>query len=180
MISSIFVGTITDRSRSYFVITLVLAVLSVIALAECGVSLDEHRAGNVRWSLLVVSGCLGPLLPITAELAVESVYPLSENTVLVILQLSCSFFSALFIPLFKFVSNVGVSANATEETPSNDDGTALILGSGRPPYTFSFYLLIVIAASSAVYFATFSGRYLRYEAEMAKKRQNMDLLRPMF
>ena len=180
MISSILVGTITDRSRSYFVITLVLAVLSVIALAECGVSLDEHRAGNVRWSLLVVSGCLGPLLPITAELAVESVYPLSENTVLVILQLSCSFFSALFIPLFKFVSNVGVSANATEETPSNDDGTALVLGSGRPPYTFSFYLLIVIAASSAVYFATFSGRYLRYEAEMAKKRQNMDLLRPMF
>lgn len=180
MISSIFVGTITDRSRSYFVITLVLAILSVIALAECGVSLDEHRAGNVRWSLLVVSGCLGPLLPITAELAVESVYPLSENTVLVILQLSCSFFSALFIPLFKFVSNVGVSANATAETTSNDDGTALVLGSGRPPYTFSFYLLIVIAASSAVYFATFSGRYLRYEAEMAKKRQNMDLLRPMF
>jgi MFS family permease len=185
MISSIFIGTITDRSRSYFVITLILAILSVIALAECGVSLDEHRAGNVRWSLLVVSGCLGPLLPITAELAVESVYPLSENTVLVILQLSCSFFSALFIPLFKFVSNVGVSVTtaattttAADETTSNDDGTALVLGNGRPPYTFSFYLLIVIAASSAVYFATFNGKYLRYEAEMAKKRRDVDLLFP--
>jgi MFS family permease len=178
MISSIFIGTITDRSRSYFVITLVLAILSVVALAECGVSLDEHRAGNVRWSLLVVSGCLGPLLPITAELAVESVYPLSENTVLVILQLSCSFFSALFIPLFKFVSNVGVAAEET--TLNNDDGTALVLGNGRPPYTFSFYLLIVIAASSAVYFATFNGKYLRYEAEMAKKRRDVDLLFPTF
>lgn len=174
MLSSIVIGLFTDRTRSYFFVTLVLAVLSVIALAECGVSLDKHRAGGVRTSILVVSGCLGPLLPIAAELAVESVYPLSENTVLVILQLSCNLFSALFIPLFKIARDVGVSTTTTADGNGtityNDDGTALILGNGRPPYTFSFYLLIVISAASAIYFTTFNGRYLRYEAELAKKR----------
>ncbi len=170
MLSSMVIGSFTDRTRSYFVVTLVLMVLSVIALAECGVSLDEHRAGNVRWSLLLVSGCLGPLLPVAAELAVELAYPVSENTVLVIMQLSCNLFSALFIPLFKFVRDVGVSAASAVTT--DDDGAALVLGSGRPPYTFSFYLLIVISSVSAVYFATFDGRYLRYEAELAKKRRD--------
>ena len=170
MLSSMVIGSFTDRSRSYFVVTLVLMVLSVVALAECGVSLDEHRAGNVRWSLLLASGCLGPLLPVAAELAVELAYPLSENTVLVIMQLSCNLFSALFIPLFKVFRDVGVStANAVA---TDDDGAALVLGSGRPPYTFSFYLLIVISSVSAVYFATFDGKYLRYEAELAKKRRD--------
>ena len=88
MISSVIVGFFTDRTRSYYVVTLILLVLGVFALAECGVSLDTHRAGDVRWSLLVVSGLLGPLLPLATELTVELAYPLSENTVLVILQLS--------------------------------------------------------------------------------------------
>jgi hypothetical protein len=175
MLSSMIVGSFTDRTRSYFVVTLVLMVLTVVALAECGVSLDEHRAGDVRWTLLVASGCLGPLLPVTAELAVELSYPLSENTVLVIMQLCCNIFSALFIPLFKIVRDVGVSSSASASavtTNTDDDGTVLVLGTGRPPYTFSFYLLIVISAVSAVYFATFDGRYLRYEAELAKKRRD--------
>ncbi len=84
--------------------------------------------------------------------------------------MSCNLFSALFIPLFKVVRDVGVStANAVA---TDDDGAALVLGSGRPPYTFSFYLLIVISSVSAVYFATFDGSYLRYEAELAKKRRD--------
>ncbi len=170
MLSSMVIGSFTDRTRSYFVVTLALMVLSVVALAECGVGLDGHRAGDVRWSLLLASGCLGPLLPVAAELAVELAYPLSENTVLVIMQLSCNLFSALFIPLFKVVRDVGVSAASAATT--DDDGAALVLGSERPPYTFSFYLLIVITSVTAVYFATFDGRYLRYEAELAKKRRD--------
>jgi MFS family permease len=176
MISSVIVGFFTDRTRSYYVVTLILLVLGVFALAECGVSLDTHRAGDVRWSLLVVSGLLGPLLPLATELTVELAYPLSENTVLVILQLSCNLLSALFIPLFKIVSNVGVSTNATtsgnNDGANNDDGTANILGNGRPPYTFSFYLLIVITSVSTVYFSTFDGKYLRYEADLAKNRRD--------
>ena len=168
MVSSIAIGSFTDKTRSYYIVTLVLFVLGVFALAECGVSLDKDRDGTVRWSMLVVSGLLGPLLPVATELAVELAYPLCENTVLVILQLSCNLLSALFIPLFQAVKDIGTNKNGNDGM--DDDGAAMVLGSGRPPYTFSFYLLIIITAASTIYFATFSGKYLRYEAEMAKKR----------
>jgi len=170
MISSIVVGSFTDKTRSYFVVTLVLLVLGVFALAECGVSLDEDRDGNVRWSLLLVSGLLGPLLPVATELAVELAYPLSENTVLVILQLSCNLMSALFIPLFQAVRDVGVTTNykVDNDGEADDDGASMVLGSGRPPYSFSFYLLILICSVSTVYFATFNGKYSRLEAERAR------------
>lgn len=206
MASSVVVGSFTDKTRSYFVVTLVLLVLGAFALAECGVSLDEDRDGDVRWSMLLVSGLLGPLLPVATELAVELAYPLSENTVLVILQLSCNLLSALFIPLFQAVRDVGVSAdaNAGGGGEADDDGAALVLGSGRPPYTFSFYLLILIcsgkfaplmlpmgenafgfgtdaffSSASTVYFATFNGKYLRLEAELAKKRGGCLERRPL-
>ncbi|KAL7501462.1 hypothetical protein ACHAWT_010431 [Skeletonema menzelii] len=168
MVSSVVIGAFTDRFRSYYMITLVLLVLGAFALAECGVSLDENRGGDVRWTLLAVSALLGPLLPVATELGVEMAYPLSENTVLVILQLFCNATSALFIPLFQAVRDVG--ANMTNN--ADDDGAANVLGSGRPPYTFSFYLMILLCAVSAVYFATFDGMYLRLEAEKAKKRDD--------
>ncbi|KAL7549935.1 hypothetical protein ACHAWF_013190, partial [Thalassiosira exigua] len=169
MISSVAVGSFMDATRSYFSVTIVLMVLGAFALAECGVSLDTDRDGDVRWSMLLVSGLLGPLLPVATELAVELAYPLSENTVLVILQLSCNLLSALFIPLFQAVRDVGVTTEGKYDGV-DDDGAARVLGDGRPPYTFSFYLLILICSVSTVYFATFDGRYLRLESEQAKKR----------
>jgi len=72
MVSSIIVGSVTDKTRSYFMVTLVLLVLGVFALAECGVSLDDDRDGDVRWSMLIVSGLLGPLLPVATEFRVGS------------------------------------------------------------------------------------------------------------
>lgn len=181
MVSSIFVGSFTDKTRSYFIVTLVLLVLGVFALAECGVSLDEDRDGDVRWSMLVVSGLLGPLLPVATELAVELAYPLSENTVLVILQLSSNIFSACFIPLFQAVRDVGVTTNNNSGNvgEADDDGAAMVLGSGRPPYTISFYLLILICSAAAVYFASFNGKYHRLEAELAKKRGGDPERRPL-
>jgi len=47
-----------------------------VALAECGVSLDKDREGDVRWTMLLVSALMGPLLPVATELAVEVAYPL--------------------------------------------------------------------------------------------------------
>jgi len=172
MASSVLIGAFTDKFRSYYVITLVLLVLGAFALAECGVSLAEDRGVSVRWTLLLVSALLGPLLPVATELGVEMAYPLSENTVLVILQLFCNATSALFIPLFQVVRDVGVTIANNADAQVDDDGAANVLGSGRPPYTFSFYLLILICAVSAVYFATFDGKYLRLEAEQAKKRDD--------
>ena len=82
-------------------------------------------------------------------------YPLSENTVLVIQQLFSNLLSALFIPIFKVLRDVRTIRDKSENRHV-------------PHYTFSFYMLIVIFAAATCYFATFNGSYLRYEAEEAK------------
>ena len=120
----------------------------------------------MRWSLLVVAILAGPLQPISTELGVEVVYPLSENTVLVIQQLFSNLLSALFIPLFKALRDVRATGLDESENINNNNNNRLVHG---VPYTFSFYLLIVIFALATCYFATFNGMYLRYEAEEAKK-----------
>mmetsp|Transcript_32309 Transcript_32309/g.77229 ORF Transcript_32309/g.77229 Transcript_32309/m.77229 type:complete len:660 (+) Transcript_32309:142-2121(+) len=171
MASSILIGKFTDMTRSYFAVAIIMLVLSVLALAECGVGLDEDHPRDVRWALLLVAGLVGPLLPISAELAVEAAYPLSENTVLVILQLVCSLASAAFIPIFQAAKFIGADVSRDNEESNQGDDGALVLGTGRPPYTFSFYLLILITGVATVYFATFDGKYLRLEAEQYRKNR---------
>jgi len=102
---------------------------------------------------------VGPLQPIATELGVDVAYPLSENTVLVIQQLFSNLLSALFIQFFDVCKDIGRISNKNVEYYQ------------RPQYTFSFYLLIVLHAIGTVFFATFNGRYLRFEAEEAKKRE---------
>lgn len=92
---------------------------------------------------------------------VEVVYPLSENTVLVVQQLFSNLLSAAFIPVFKALRDVGTSRDASEIKSMFE----------VPQYTFSFYMLIIIHACSTCYFATFNGTYLRYEAELEKKEK---------
>lgn len=156
MISSLIIGKQTDKTRAYYSVTVGMLVLGAFGLAECGVSLDADRGGDLRWALIVVAALVGPLQPVSTELGVDVAYPLSENTVLVIQQLFSNLLSALFIPFFKAVRDVGTEKNDADMYE-------------RPQYTFSFYLLIVLHASATVFFATFNGRYLRYEHEQAKK-----------
>jgi len=159
MISSLIIGKQTDRTRAYYSMILAMLVLGAFALAECGVDLDADRGSNLRWTLIVVAALVGPLQPVSTELGVDVAYPLSENTVLVIQQLFSNLLSAMFIPFFKALKDVGTEPADNAEV------------SERPEYTFSFYLLIVLHAGATVFFATFNGRYLRYEQELAKKAQ---------
>jgi hypothetical protein len=156
MTSSLIIGQVTDKTRAYYSITVCMLVLGAFGLAECGVDLDENRGTDLRWALVIVAILVGPLQPVSTELGVDVVYPLSENTVLVIQQLFSNLLSALFIPCFKAMKDIGRESigGTTEE---------------RPAYTFSFYLLIVVHAAATVFFATFNGRYLRYEHELEKK-----------
>eukprot|EP00547_Thalassionema_nitzschioides_P001747 CAMPEP_0194214880 /NCGR_PEP_ID=MMETSP0156-20130528/16272_1 /TAXON_ID=33649 /ORGANISM="Thalassionema nitzschioides, Strain L26-B" /LENGTH=1143 /DNA_ID=CAMNT_0038943235 /DNA_START=349 /DNA_END=3780 /DNA_ORIENTATION=+ len=160
MMSSLIIGKQTDNSRAYYSVTIAMLVFGAFALAECGVSLDADRGGDLRWALIVVAALVGPLQPVSTELGVEVAYPLSENTVLVIQQLFSNLLSALFIPFFKALRDVGTERYDSSELYE------------RPQYTFSFYLLIVLHAAVTVFFATFNGRYLRYEHELAKKNKN--------
>lgn len=167
MVSSLIFGGLTDKSRKYYSVTLAMLVLGAFALAMCNVNLDADAGGDLRLNLLIVGILAGPLQPISTELGVEVVYPLSENTVLVIQQLFSNLLSAAFIPVFKMLRDVGTDAHP--ETQKYFE---------VPQYTFSFYLLIVIHACSTLYFASFNGRYLRNEAELEKKanKENRALL----
>ena len=157
MVSSLVIGGFTDRTRAYYSVSMAMLVLGAFALAECGVNLDEDRGNGLRWSLLVVGILVGPLQPISTELGVDVVYPLSENTVLVIQQLFANLLSAMFIPIFKALKDVDL--NKEPNLPE------------QPEYTFSFYLLIILHSGIVFFFATFNGRYLRLEAELEKKRK---------
>lgn len=156
MVASLVFGGWTDASRKYYFVTLAMLAFGAFALSYCNIQLDADHGGDLRLSLLAVGILAGPLQPISTELGVEVVYPLSENTVLVIQQLFSNLLSALFIPIFKALRDVG-----TEQK----DVTMFEV----PQYTFSFYLLIIIHAVSTLYFSTFNGKYLRYEAELEKK-----------
>ena len=80
---------------------------------------------------------------------VEVVYPLSENTVLVNQQLFSNLLSAACIPMFKALRDISISV----------------------PFTYSFYLLLMIHVLSTIYFATFDVQYLCHEEEERKKKQ---------
>jgi MFS family permease len=157
MVASLVFGGWTDASRKYYFVTLAMLMSGAFALSYCNIQLDADNGADLRLALLVVGVLAGPLQPISTELGVEVVYPLSENTVLVIQQLFSNLLSALFIPLFKALKDVGT---AKEEANTKFEA---------PMYTFSFYMLIVIHALSTLYFSTFNGKYLRHEAELAKK-----------
>lgn len=159
MISSLIIGKFTDTSRAYYSVTIAMLVLGAFGLAECGVSLDANRGGDLRVCLVIVAALVGPLQPVSTELGVDVVYPLSENTVLVIQQLFSNLLSAVFIPIFKSLKHVG--SGQLDDTEVFE----------RPDYTFSFYLLIVIHTTATVFFATFNGKYLRYEHELQKKAE---------
>ena len=159
MCSSLVFGGWTDASRKYYFVTLAMLIFGAFALAVCNVDLDSNAGGDLRWNLLTVAILAGPLQPISTELGVEVVYPLSENTVLVIQQLFSNLLSAAFIPIFKALKDVGRTPDASE------------VESKLPQYTFSFYMLIIICTVATCYFATFNGTYLRYEAEEARKAE---------
>jgi len=157
MISSLIIGGLCDKSRAYYSVAIAMLVIGAFGLAECGVSLNADRGSDLRVALIVVAALVGPLQPVSTELGVEVVYPLSENTVLVIQQLFSNLLSALFIPVFKELKDIGITQDEN--------------GAEQPEYTFSFYLLIVLHAAATVFFATFNGRYLRYEHELQKKEE---------
>eukprot|EP00579_Thalassiosira_antarctica_P001250 CAMPEP_0201869308 /NCGR_PEP_ID=MMETSP0902-20130614/2867_1 /ASSEMBLY_ACC=CAM_ASM_000551 /TAXON_ID=420261 /ORGANISM="Thalassiosira antarctica, Strain CCMP982" /LENGTH=869 /DNA_ID=CAMNT_0048394793 /DNA_START=81 /DNA_END=2690 /DNA_ORIENTATION=- len=159
MCSSLVFGGWTDHSRKYYFVVLIMLICGAFALSVCNVNLDSDAGGDLRLNLLIVAVFAGPLQPISTELGVEVVYPLSENTVLVIQQLFSNLLSAAFIPIFKALRNVGTASDESETKGMFE----------VPQYTFSFYMLIIIHALSTCYFATFNGTYLRHEAELEKK-----------
>jgi len=154
MTASLIVGKSADITRAYYSVIIALLICGAFLLAECGIALDPYNGIEERWVLLVTAFFIGPLQPVSTEMGVDIVYPISENTVLCIQQLFANLCSSVIIPIFASLQNVGTANDA------------------RPQYYYSFYLLICIHAASTVYFSLFSGRYRRYEHEILHKRSS--------
>lgn len=159
LFNSLVVGQVIDQTRAYYSILLGSLLLSVVGLAECGISLDEGRGLDLKVALLLVGVMVGPVQPVATELGVDVVYPLSENTVLVLQQLFSNLLSAIIILIFHAVKNIGQYSN-----------TNFI----RPEYTISFFLLIILLASCTMYFATFNGKYVRFCKELGERKRNKE------
>lgn len=155
MISSLIIGRITDKSRAYFGVVIGLLLMGAFALAECAINLEAERSDGLKWMLLILAVFVGPLQPVATELGVDVVYPLSENTVLVVQQLVSNLSSAIFIPFFQVAKNYATQG---------DDFV-------RPAYTFSFVVLMAIHVVATVFFATFNGAYKRLEHEQRRKKE---------
>mmetsp|Transcript_23151 Transcript_23151/g.34467 ORF Transcript_23151/g.34467 Transcript_23151/m.34467 type:complete len:334 (+) Transcript_23151:2-1003(+) len=158
MISSLIVGKITDKSRAYYCVVIGLLLLGAMTLAECAINLEAERIANLKWTLLILAVFVGPLQPVATELGVDVVYPLSENTVLVVQQLASNLLSALFIPFFQVARNFAKDVEDFE----------------RPQYTFSFIMLMAAHVLATVFFATFNGKYRRLEHEQRRKKELLD------
>ena len=89
---------------------------------------------------------------------VNRVYPLSENTVLVVQQLLSNLTSAIFIPFFHGARNFALEGADFE----------------RPQYTFSFWVLMATHILATIFFSTFRGSYKRYEHEQRRKSNLTD------
>jgi hypothetical protein len=145
-----------------------MLVLGDFGLAECGVSLDADRGTSLRVSLGIVALLVGPLQPFSTELGVNVVYPLSENTVLVIRQLFSNVWSAVFIPsCFKAMRDIGA-------VDMKDSAVE------RPQYAFSFYLLIVLHAAATVFFATLMAGICVMNKKRKERRQKAEAARAFF
>ena len=82
MVSSFFVGSYTDRHRTYYSVVMTLLITGACFLAVCGYALDNTtHIIQIWWMLLVIATTVGPLQPVATELGVEIVFPKSENIV---------------------------------------------------------------------------------------------------
>ncbi len=71
MVSSLIVGRITDKSRSYYCVVIGLLLLGAFTLAECAINLEAERIENLKWTLLTLAVFVGPLQPVATELGVD-------------------------------------------------------------------------------------------------------------
>ena len=121
--------------KSYMIILALLSITALI-LILCDLNLDsiERFGCNILMLALVVS----PVQPLSSQLGVDVVSPISETTVLIIQQVCSSFLSVCCI----------LACTALRRVSSTSDCL--------------FYLLISIQVLSTTYFATFHRQYTNY------------------
>jgi len=124
-----------STQKSYMIILALLSVTTLV-LILCDLNLDsiERFGCNILMLALVVS----PIQPLSSQLGVDVVSPISETTVLIIQQVFSSFLSVCCI----------LACTALRRVSSTSDCL--------------LYLLISIQVLSTIYFSTFHRQYTNY------------------
>ena len=117
-------------------IVLALLSVSVLILVLCDLNLDsiERFGCNILMVALVIS----PVQPLSSQLGVDVVSPISDTTVLIIQQVFSSFLSVCCISVCMIWTKVSSTSD------------------------FLFYLLISIQVLATIYFSTFHRQYTNY------------------
>lgn len=133
MIGSVVLSYVVDVTKLYFEVTIVCFGMSFFwLLCTSGQSL---RGTLFVIAILALGFSVGPIQPITAEMAVEVTYPSDENAIVAVQQVFGNMFSALLVPLCNVVRN-----------------TQLNYG-----IRLDYVLLLLLCGMGGVYFLTFDA-----------------------
>lgn len=102
---SLFFGGMVDATKAYKVATCIAfagSLLALVAIAD-----DSTRGHFLEFSVLALGFFVGPIQPISAELAVDVTYPEGdENTIVAIQQTAGNLLSAAAVPIFHAISEL--------------------------------------------------------------------------
>merc|ERR1719247_3837381 len=98
VVGGIVLGGYVDRTKAYKRVTLACIGGALVLLVPLMLQDGVPPAGVVV-ALLGLGALVGPVQPISAELAVEVAYPADENAIEALQQLCGNLFSALLVPV---------------------------------------------------------------------------------
>lgn len=113
LVSSFFVGRQVDKTSSYYASLKLLLVTSSVSLTIFAALMSKN--GEVATGdgmgvvfrvflgvfVFLMAASLGPMQPVSTELAVDIVFPMSEALVLQLFMLSANAFGAVLVPIFE-------------------------------------------------------------------------------
>mmetsp|Transcript_37390 Transcript_37390/g.101237 ORF Transcript_37390/g.101237 Transcript_37390/m.101237 type:complete len:410 (+) Transcript_37390:170-1399(+) len=144
MIGSLIIGSIVDRNKRYYRTTMFCFYLSFLWLFAC--SEKTLRGASFCASILALGFFVGPIQPITAELAVEVTFPADENAIVAVQMVFGNLFSAVLLPI----------CNAARHLHLKEYGMRM-----------DYVLLLALCGSGGFFFSTFDAPLLRLKSELA-------------
>mmetsp|Transcript_62552 Transcript_62552/g.116309 ORF Transcript_62552/g.116309 Transcript_62552/m.116309 type:complete len:537 (-) Transcript_62552:114-1724(-) len=158
MFGSVILGKIVDATKWYkgTVCLLMVSTMCLLVTQACVNSVIPFLA-----ALFALGSCVGPVQPISAELAVEVAFPLDENAIVALQQVCGNLFSAMSLP---------VLSKATElelHMPGARTMLHIIL---EKVCGYAFHIMLeFICVGGLLYFATFGAPLKRAEIDAKRK-----------
>lgn len=151
MIGSVCLGYIVDKTKLYYRVTMFCFGMSFFWLF-CTSDLSL-RGSFFIIAILFIGFFVGPIQPITAEIAVEVTYPADENAIVAVQQVFGNMFSALLVPFCNAVRHISL---------------------GEYGIRMDYLLLLAICGAGGLVFSTFNAPLKRLMTETAAANDDPD------